>query len=43
MKKKFEIPEALLVNFTDEDIIITSSGLTDGSDPDEEIGWPIQQ
>lgn len=41
MKKKFEIPEALLVIFTDEDII-TNSGLPEGSDPDEEIIWPKQ-
>ena len=43
MKKKFEIPEALLVSFTDEDIITTSiNGLPEGSDPDEEIIWPKQ-
>ena len=42
MKKKFEIPEAYLISFFNEDII-TSSGLSDTTEPDEEIIWPIQQ
>lgn len=37
MKKKFEIPEAIIVSFTIEDIITGSAG--DGYDPSEDEWW----
>ena len=41
-KKKFELPKAVLVNFYDEDIILTSGGTGNpdyGDDPQDEWEW----
>lgn len=43
--KKFEIPEALLVYFTDDDIITTSAQGLGNEDQgvDGDINWPLSQ